>query len=184
MKIIKFNKNYYKQVNNIYKQSFPKEERYISLNKMIKNKDAELYCLVNKKEVYGITYLIKYKEMIFILYLAINPEIRSKGYGSYLLKWCLNKYNGKDIYLNIDEVNENKKDYEIRKRRQKFYLKNDFYMTDYISEEEMQNFNILCNNKTVKIEDYIELDKFVAQSLNEPISKIIKNDIKKIPKKS
>ena len=174
MKVIKFNKKYYKQVNKIYKESFPKEERYISLNKMIKNKDTELYCLINKEEVYGIIYLIKYKEMIFILYLAINPEIRSEGYGSYLLKWCLNKYNEKDIYLNIDEIKENKKDYETRKKREKFYLKNGFYMTDYISKENTQNFNILCNHKIIKIEDYMELDKFVAQILDEPVSNIIK----------
>ena len=176
MKVIKFNKKYYKQVNKIYKESFPKEERYISLNKMVKNKDTELYCLINKEEVYGIIYLIKYKKMIFILYLAINSEIRSKGYGSYLLKWCLNKYNGKNIYLNIDEVNENKKDYETRKRREKFYLKNGFYMTEYISEEDTQNFNILCNNKIIKIEDYMELDKFVAQILDGSVSNIIKKN--------
>ena len=177
MKVIKFNKKYYKLVNTIYKKSFPKEERYISLNKMIKNKDMELYCLVNKEEICGIICLIKYKEMVFILYLAINPEIRSKGYGSYLLNWCLKKYNEKDIYLNIDEVNENEKDYEIRKRRQKFYLKNGFYMTDYISKENGKNFNILCNNEIIKIEDYMELDKFVAQILNEPVSNIVKNNI-------
>ncbi len=175
MKVIKFNRKYYKQVNRIYKESFPKEERYISLNKMVKNKDTELYCLVNKEEVYGIIYLIKYKQMIFILYLAINSEIRSKGYGSYLLKWCLNIYKEKDIYLNIDEVSKNKKDYEMRKRRQKFYLKNGFYMTDYISKEDMQSFNILCNRENIKIEDYMELDKFVAQILDEPVSNIIKN---------
>lgn len=55
-------------------------------------------------------------------------------------------------------------------------------MTDYISEEDMQNFNILCNNKIVKIEDYMELDKFVAQILNEPVSNIVKNNIKGIQK--
>ena len=174
MKIIKFNKKYYKQVNNIYKESFPKEERYISLNKMIKSKDTELYCLINKEEVYGIIYLIKYKEMIFILYLAINSDIRSKGYGSYLLKWCLEKYNEKEVYLNVEEIKEDKKDYETRKKRQKFYLKNGFYMTDYISKEDMQNFNILCNHKNMKIENYIELDKFVAQILDEPVSNIVK----------
>ena len=173
MKIIKFNKRYYKQVNNIYKESFPKEERYISLNKMIKSKDTELYCLINKEEVYGIIYLIKYKEMIFILYLAINLKIRSKGYGSYLLKWCLEKYNEKEVYLNIEEIKEN----ETRKKRQKFYLKNGFYMTDYISKEDMQNFNILCNHKNMEIENYIELDKFVAQILDEPVSNIAKNNL-------
>lgn len=172
MKIIKFNRKYYKQVNDIYKNSFPKEERYISLNKMLMTKDTKLYCLVNQEEVYGIIYLIEYHQMIFILYLAINTKIRSKGYGSYILKWCLDTYKE----LNIEEVNESKIDYEIRKKRQNFYLKNGFFDTDYMSIEDTQNFNILCNHKEINIENYKALDKFVAKVLNEPISNIIKKE--------
>lgn len=98
-KIIKFKYKYYKQVNNIYKSSFPIEERYLSLNKMVKNKETALYCLVENETVLGIIYLIFYKDMVFILYLAVSNEIRSNGYGSYLLKWCLGKYNDKKFIL-------------------------------------------------------------------------------------
>lgn len=174
MKIIKFKSKYYKQVNNIYKSSFPIEERYVSLNKMIRSKETALYCLIEKETVLGIIYLIFYKDMVFILYLAVRNEIRSKGCGSYLLKWCLSKYNDKKIYLNIEEVKADADDYIIRKRRLDFYLKNQFFVTNYISKENKENFNILSNYEKMDINEYKELDKFVAKVLEEPISDIEK----------
>ena len=140
---------------------------------MIKSSNTELYCLIDKEIVLGFIYLIYYKDMIFLLYLAINTEIRSKGYGSYLLKWCLRKYKDKKIYLNIEEVKEDFEDYEIRKRRLDFYLKNGFFLTKYISKEEFENFNILSNNLEIDINRYKILDKVVAEILDEPVSNIL-----------
>ncbi len=177
MKIMKFNNKYYKQVNEIYKSSFPKKERYLSFNKLIsyqKNGCAQIYCLIDNKIVYGFIYSIKYKDMIFILYLAISNKERSNGNGSYLLKWYLNQYYDKSIYLNIDEINESAIDYNIRKKRLEFYEKNGLYLTDYLSCEENAVFNILTNKKEFDIEEYKLLDKFVAELLDEPISKITK----------
>lgn len=161
-----------------YEKSFPKEERYITLDKMIEQENTELYCLVNEEEVLGFVYLIFYKNMIFILYLAVNIGNRSKGHGSYILKWCLNKYEDRNIYLNIDEVKKDSKDYETRLKRLKFYFKNDFFITNYISEEEKESFNILSNNMEIDIEQYKLLDKFVARILDEPISNIVKVNIR------
>lgn len=173
MEVVKYKTIHYKQVNDIYEKSFPKEERYITLNKMIESQDTELYCLVDGDIVLGMIYLIFYKDMLFILYLAVNTESRSKGYGSYLLKWCLEKYGYKKIYLNIEEVKEDTKGYETRKKRLNFYLKNGFFITNYISKEEQENFNILSNNLEIDINQYRILDKVVAEILDEPISNIV-----------
>ena len=101
MKIVKFKPEYYNQVYEIYEKSFPIEERYITLDKMIKKENTELYCLVDKEAIFGFVYLLFYQNMIFILYLAVSSEKRSKGYGSYLLKWCLKKYSHKNGYILI-----------------------------------------------------------------------------------
>ncbi len=177
MKIVKFNNKYYRQVNEIYKTSFPKEERYSSLNKLIsytKKNSAELYCLINCKTVDGFIYSIKYKDMIFILYLAINNKKRSCGNGSYLLRWYLDKYSDKNIYLNIDKINENAIDYNIREQRLKFYEKNGLYLTNYRSCEKDNIFNILSTKKEFDVKEYKLLDKFIAELLNEPVSEINK----------
>ena len=174
LKVVKYKKEYYAQVNGIYEESFPVEERYLNLDKLIESLNTKLYCLVDRQEVLGFIYLINYENMIFILYLAINSKVRSNGYGRYLLKWCLEKYKDKKIYLNIDEVKSEFEDYEIRNRRLNFYLKNGFFNTNYISKEDSGNFNILSNNLEIDIDKYKMLDKKVAEILNEPISEILK----------
>ena len=173
MKVIKYESVYYQQVNDIYEKSFPKEERYITLDNMAHRQNTELYCLMDNNQVVGMIYLIFYKDMIFILYLAVSQEKRSKGYGSYLLKWCLQKYFDKKIFLNIEEVKKDFKDYETRKKRLKFYQKNGFFITNYISKEVTENFNILSNRREIDINEYKVLDKNVAEILNEPTSNIV-----------
>ena len=50
MNVLKYKKIYYKQVNEIYNNSFPKEERYISLDEMI-NKVAIIVSYGQKPDV-------------------------------------------------------------------------------------------------------------------------------------
>ena len=179
MEIVKFRNKFYKKVNDIYKKSFPKDERYLSLNNMIRADSTDLYCLIENDNLYGIIYLIGNRTSLFILYLAINSEYQSKGYGSYLLKWCLNKYKDKKIFLNIEELNEEKSDLEIRKKRLEFYLKNGFYLTNIMSKDNKENFHVLSNQKNVDLDEYIELDDFVAKVLNETNSDIVEIDLNK-----
>ena len=40
MEVVKYKKIYYAQINEIYKKSFPPEERYIDLNKMIARREV------------------------------------------------------------------------------------------------------------------------------------------------
>ena len=147
---------------------------------MIRADSTDLYCLIENENIYGIIYLIENRTSLFILYLAINTEYRSKGYGSYLLKWCLNKYKDKKIFLNIEEINEEKSDLKIRKKRLDFYLRNGFYLTNIMSKDNKENFHVLSNQKNVDLDEYIELDNFVAKVLNETISDIVEIDLNKI----
>ena len=175
MEIVKFKFKYYKQVNRIYKNSFPKEERYQSLFSLICHtyrKKANLYCLLEEDMVIGFIYLIQYENMLFILYLAVDEKKRSGGVGSYLLNWCQSTFQNKIIYLNIEEVNDKFKDNEIRKKRLNFYLRNQFYLVDYLSCEEEGNFNILSNQKIFDKAKYEKLDMAVAKLLKEESSEI------------
>lgn len=147
---------------------------------MIKADSTDLFCLIENESVYGIIYLIKYKSSIFILYLAVNSSKRDNGYGSYILKWCLNNYKGYKIFLNIEEINSNKIDFETRKRRLKFYLNNGFYLTNVMSRDEKENFHVLSNYKEIDIKEYVKLDNFVAKVLGENKSDIVEIDLNKI----
>ena len=179
MEIIKLRYGYYNQAKNIYTESFPKEERYLSFKELANNAmmdNAQMYCLIDEDVVQGLIYNIIYEDMVFVLYLAVNFKSRHKGYGSKLIQWCLENYEGKSIYLNIDEVDKRFKDYDIRVKRLNFYLKNGFKMTDYLSVEEGCNFNILSNTGDLDLDKYIKLDLEVERILKDKPSKIVKRE--------
>lgn len=179
MEIVKFRFRYYNQVKNIYFESFPKEERYLSFKELVYNSmmnKAQMYCLIDEEKAQGFIYNILCDDMVFVLYIAVNSNKRSSGYGSKLIKWCLEKYKDKKIYLNIDEVDNKFEDYEVRLKRLNFYIKNNFKMTEYISVEEECNFNILSNTEDINVEEYKRLDLAVAKILKEKPSKIVKRE--------
>ncbi len=153
-----------KYIDKIYEESFSQEERFpkFLLYFNIFRKKAKLYVIKNDSKICGFTYLIFYKNMVFILYLAITTSERDKGYGSTLLKWCLNEYKNKEFYLNIDEINPKFDDYQIRKQRGQFYLRYGFYLTDYLSVNDNSKGHILSLKKDLNIETYKELDKRIS----------------------
>ena len=180
MEVKKFNSKYYDKVNKIYEESFPVDERYMPLEEMIKVPNTELHCLTVNDEVYGFIYTIKHNKSIFILYLAVDEQNRSKSYGSHLLAWCVNNYKGCNIYLNIDELSPQKPDYLTRIKRLKFYQKNGFYLSNVQSIDEYEHFHVLSTQKNVDLQEYIDVDNFVAKVLDADLSRIEVIDISKV----
>ena len=164
-KIKKFSIKYFYQIKKIYQQSFPKKERFpflILIFNILKG-NSEMYILLNNKKVSSFIYVINYKGMSFILYLATNKKERSKGCGSYLLNFFTEKNKENNIFLNIEEINDNYKYNKVRKKRLEFYANNNFFLTDYLSMEEDSIFHILSNTKTFDLKDYIDLDSKISK---------------------
>lgn len=176
LRVEKFKRKYFNDVKRIYVTSFPKEERFpiIVLLWNLLRKRSELYVLLEEDKLCAFLYLIKYKEMTFILYLAVDTLMRNKGYGGYLLDWILEKKNKSNIYLNIDEIDDIFEDNAIRKKRLKFYLSHHFLMTDYLSLEKNENFNILTTEKEFLLDEYIKLDKKISLWFFNGGAKIVK----------
>lgn len=153
-----------KYINKIYEESFSQNNRFPKFLLYFNTfrKKAKLLVIRVDNEICGFIYLIFYKDMVFILYLAITASERNKGYGGMLLQWCLTNYKNKDFYLNIDEINANFDDYKIRKKRCEFYLKNKFYLTNYLSVNDNFKGNILSLKKDLNVERYKKIDKKIS----------------------
>lgn len=174
IKIDKFRLKYLTKIIKIYKDSFPKEERFpfiILLLNLIR-KNSKLFVGLKGREAISFMYVINYKKESFILYLAVTEEERNRGFGSYLLNWYLNNYKNTNIYLNVDEVDNKYYDNDIRKKRLNFYLSNGFYLTEYLSVEKNGNYNILSNKDKFDKDNYADLDSKISYWLFDNKSKI------------
>ena len=63
---------------------------------------------------------------VHVLYLAVNKNFQSKGYGSKMLTFIKQKFFNKPLALDVEEKDDNASNSEKRKRRIKFYKANGF----------------------------------------------------------
>lgn len=161
---IKNNKECRKKVIKLYNEAFPKDEKIpIWLLKLLARKNkASLYGIYDSKKFIGLIYNIYYKDIVFVFYLAINKETRGQGYGSKVLEMIKQTYTMHRIILCIEHMDKNSDNYEQRKKRKEFYVKNGFKDANYSVNERGVVYDMLYYNekdKKVELKEFIELMK-------------------------
>ncbi len=170
------NKNY-KLVKSLYKEVFPKSERYpfIILNLLSKRKMIEFTSYYDESVFVGFTYNIIYKSNVFVLYLGIDPKLQSKGYGSKILTLIKSKYKDKNIILNTEQVDKESSNYNQRVRRYNFYMKNGFINTNCtFNDTDGTIYSVLYTSSNFKKEEYEEIFKKFSFNLIRPQIKEVK----------
>ena len=99
---------YNKKVKKLYKEAFPINERLpiFILKILSKKRKANFYEIYDNTSFIGMLYNVYYKDIVFVLYLAIDNQFRGKGYGSKVLNLIKEKYDKNRIILNIEKINE------------------------------------------------------------------------------
>lgn len=121
-------------VKNIYFDSFPKSERlpFPMMVAMSKLWNTEFLGFYDGDTLCGFAYLAHNSKIVFVMFLAVDKAIRSKGYGSAILQDIQNKYPGKKIIISIEPCDKEAPDIELRKRRKNFYIRNGYRETGYM----------------------------------------------------
>lgn len=161
---IKNNKECNKKVIKLYNEAFPKEERIPIwiLKRLIRKNKAHFYGIYDNEKFIGLIYNIYYKDIVFVFYLAIDKETRGQGYGSKILEFIKQTYTKHRIILCIEQMDKNSNNYEQRKKRKEFYIKNGFKDANYSVKEKGVLYDMLYYNeddKTVEIQEFKELMK-------------------------
>lgn len=131
---------WFPQVKALYESAFPANER-IPIKHLLDDKikrefwaffDGDLFC--------GFSNSITHGSITNIIYFAVMPELRSRGYGSQILQAIRRQHPDTRIVVDI-EVEEDSKDAEElkrRNRRREFYTRNGFDASpvDYVWQGE------------------------------------------------
>ncbi|MFS0868741.1 GNAT family N-acetyltransferase [Paenibacillus xylanilyticus] len=140
------------EIKKMYDDSFPKEEM-IPYNKLVEisnDIDHLFYGVYDNYTLVGMNYLIVKKDMLYVLYLAINKAYQNKGYGKAIVNEIKNKYSNYRICLNIEEVNPKFINNDQRIKRKRFYQLLGFESQDYlISNHEGITFETMSINGDV-----------------------------------
>ncbi len=129
---VTFSKNK-KQIKAIYHAAFPKNERMpfglmIFLTFLLTTKFFAFY---DGSTLCGMIYMSKLGGQAFIMFFAVDEKLRSKGYGSKILAEVRTRYPKSNIAVSIEKCDESAPDFELRKRRKAFYLRNGYSDSGY-----------------------------------------------------
>lgn len=119
----KQNKQILNEIHPLYESSFPEDEKvpYFILKKQAVKQISDIIGVYDENEFIGFVILVFDLDIVFVWYLAIQPEKRNQGYGSQILQRINEQYRDKRIILNVEEVRND----EQLKRKQ-FYIKNGY----------------------------------------------------------
>ena len=92
----------YKDVCRLMRTAFPQNEQIpmCLLRVLTLRKNINFRAFYEDDQFCGVLYTVEDNKYIFVLYLAVNDRIRSKGYGTRILNW-LKQNTEKIIVLNV-----------------------------------------------------------------------------------
>ncbi len=140
------NSEFKDKIENLYLSAFPNEERFPFwiLEECSKEKNSDLYAILDNEQFIGMCYIVNCGDAYYLMYLAVESELRNKEYGSKILKDLKDKY--KTLFLSIDSTRD-----EVSCRRKNFYLRNGFYDTNKYYEDTGVLYEVLCSNNKCEI---------------------------------
>ena len=134
MKIInkKNDENEIKKIKNLYYSAFPKNE-LLNFDIFFSNntfKGIKIFAFYDKTIFVGFAIITSKLKISNILYLAIESELRGKGYGTQVLKNISNFYQNNRIVVDVEDPDKTEINKEERLKRIKFYLNSGFKLTN------------------------------------------------------
>ena len=139
---------WFPQVKALYESAFPANER-IPIKHLLDDKiKREFWAFFDKEDgenaaapkFCGFSNSITHGSITNIVYFAVVPELRSRGYGSQILQVIREQHPDTRIVVDIEveEDSKNAEELERRNRRRDFYLRNSFGSSpvDYVWQGE------------------------------------------------
>ncbi|WP_027699922.1 GNAT family N-acetyltransferase [Weissella oryzae] len=147
---------------NVYIEAFPAYERIAFselLTRQLEETTLKLSILWADGQNVGILVNVELEaKKTFILYLAIDPKIRSAGYGSRTLSLLKELYPG-GVILESEQIGTSAENETQRVRRYNFYQKNGLLDTGYLTKNLGGIFHLLASEATVTLDDYLLASK-------------------------
>ncbi|GGO01277.1 GNAT family N-acetyltransferase [Saccharibacillus kuerlensis] len=153
------------QIKNLYNEAFPPKEKAplsILLRKARKPfVDFTAYYAEESanRTFIGFTYLAYHENLVFVMYLAVDPSLRSKGYGSEILEQLRRSYPDSRIILNIEAADPNAPNHAERLRRREFYVRSGYTGSGFHVQEFGVLYEALVHGGPVEPQQFLRLHR-------------------------
>ena len=166
---------WFPQVKMLYESAFPANER-IPIKQLMDNKiKREFWAFFEKEEgengaaptFCGFSNSISHGDITNIVYFAVVPELRCRGYGSQILQAIREKHPDSRSVVDIEVEEDSKDDEELerRNRRRDFYLRNGFEAAEFNYNWQGEHYRLLTAGGTVTEQEFRDFWKEVLKNI-------------------
>ena len=150
---------FWSEINNLAKEAFPPEEYLapIELVRMSKANNFDFLLLTDDEQFVGFMVVQTHKNLAYLFFLAIDSSRRSKGYGSYAIEALKEAYPEKKQVVDFEMLDEKADNYEQRKKRRNFYLRNGYKETGLFLSYLGVDYEVFCMEDDFDVEEFKEL---------------------------
>lgn len=161
----------YGEIKSLAKRAFPKNEQYPFwlLRLLAVRKDVDFLAWYEDGQFCGISYTISDSNCVFVLYLAVNDAVRSRGYGSKILAGLKERYCGENVFLNVEMPDPKAVNAVQRERRLAFYERNGYHRTDSWIVDGGERYLILSLDESYDLKAYARLLRRFSFGLYRPV---------------
>ncbi len=144
-------------VRKLYKNAFAPQERmpFWLMTLMAKRKDTQFDAYYAEDSLCALAYLATVNELTFLMFLAVEQSMRSRGYGSAVLEEIERQRPGAKTLVSIERCDAPAGDTEQRLRRRRFYERNGYEQTGYLIEMAKQQQEILIRNGAFEPQEFL-----------------------------
>jgi GNAT superfamily N-acetyltransferase len=138
----------FSEITQLLKSAFPKKERTPVLLLLLGalRKSTHFTAFYDEDTFAGLLYTIENDRYYFVLYLAVNPEMRSGGIGGEILYHAYAHAGDKIIVLNVEPLDSAADNHEQRERRIAFYARHGICETGYGFSMDGVPYNVLASD--------------------------------------
>ena len=113
-------------IEALYLDAFPREERkpFSLMLKKCEEGSMEMLALEQDGRFLGLAIMILHGEIALLDYLAVSPDARGGGVGTWTLAALKSRYPDRHLLIEIEDPDEPADNTAERVRRRAFYLRN------------------------------------------------------------
>lgn len=140
---------FWADVNHLAKEAFPPEE-YLApstLVEMAKDDNFDFWALTDEGAFAGFMVVQTFGDLAYLFFLAIDSDVRSKGYGSQAIETLKAAYPGKKQVVDFEMINPSAPNLAQREKRKAFYLRNGYQETGLFLSYLGVDYEVLCMDR-------------------------------------
>lgn len=165
------------RVERLAREAFPPEE-YLPPRKLIEmaaSENFDFWAMTDGGEFVGFMVVMVYESLAYLFFLAIELELRGKGYGGRALETLRAAYPEKQPVVDFEMPDKCAPNRAQRERRRAFYLRNGYRETglflsylgvDYEVFGMTEDFDAACFKRMMKT---LKIDGFHPKYFTKPV---------------